>query len=289
MFIPSLGICLLFAVLISRLLKTGPASAVTDSIKVFFANNSKPVLLTIGIVVLFAVKTIGRNMIWKDNYTLYTTDIQNVPNSAHMLFYLANHITTDEYLKALPDSMSRNKARYEAIGYLSRAVSIYPKYADGLQRRGFILSQLGDSARAEADYKEALKYNPTHPIVYNNYGTLCFNQRRYDEALEHFKNAVKYNPRYAHALNNLASVYGVLGLGETEAESRDPANKNEHMERARLNFETAVSYFLRSIDADPEFGEPYRLVAVTYQNLGDQFNADKYNRLYKQVMANAKN
>ncbi len=285
MFIPSVGICLLFAVLISRLLKQEQTKSGMESVSTFFANNSKAVLLTFGLVVLFSFQTIARNGDWKDNYTLYSTDVKKVPNSAHMLFYMANHITTEEYLKELPDSLSRNKSRYEAIDLLTRAVTIFPKYADGYQRRGFIYSQFKDMERAEADYKLALQNNPTHPIVYNNYGTLCFDQRRYEEAFSHFQNAVKYNPHYAHALNNLASVYGVFGQGETEAMNNDPANRAEHMDRARKNFEAAIGYFLKSIEADPEFGEPYRLASVTYRNLGDQVNGDKYERLYKEVMA----
>jgi tetratricopeptide (TPR) repeat protein len=285
LFMPSLGICLLLAILFSRLLKQDIVGNPLTDLKSFFITYSKPVLLTLGIVCLFAVQTIARNGDWKDNYTLYTTDVKKVPDSAHMLFYLANHITTEEFLEALPDSASRNKSREEAIGYLTRSVTIYPKYADGYQRRGFIYSQLHDSLRAEEDYKTALKYNPTHPIVYNNYGTLCFNQRRYDEAFKNFQQAVRYNPRYAHALNNLASAYGVFGQGETEMITRDPANAADHTERARNNFQAAISYFLKAIEADPDFGEPYRLVAVTYKNIGDQLNADKYERLYKQVMA----
>jgi tetratricopeptide (TPR) repeat protein len=284
MFVPSLGICMLFAVLISRIIKREETQQVAQDVKNFFAQNSKAIVITLGIVVLFSVKTLARNTVWKDNITLYTTDVQNVPNSAHMLFYLANHITNDEYLADLPDSLSREKARQEAMGYLTRAVTIFPRYADGYQRRGFIYTQMGDSVKAEADYKRALEINPTHPIVYNNYGTLCFNQHRYEEAFRHFENAVKYNPNYAHALNNLASVYGVFGQSESEAIARDPANKEEHMARARQNFETALVFFNRSIKADPDFGEPYRLGAITYRNIGDQIDGDKYDAMYREVM-----
>ena len=144
-----------------------------------------------------------------------------------------------------------------------------------------------DSVRAENDYKTALLYNPTHPIVYNNYGTLCFDQRRYDEAFRNFEQAVKYNPQYAHALNNFASTYGVFGQGEAEMVNRDPAKREEHAARSRENFDHAITYFLKAIDADPEFGEPYRLVAVTYKNIGDVPRGEKYDQLYKQVtMAN---
>ena len=120
-------------------------------------------------------------------------------------------------------------------------------------------------------------------IVYNNYGTLCFDQRRYEEALKYFLLAVRYNSRYAHALNNVASVYGVYGQGSTEMITKDPANKEQHMKMAKEKFEMAVSYFKKSIDADPEFGEPYRLLAITYRNLGDAANAERFDKLFKKV------
>jgi Tfp pilus assembly protein PilF/ABC-type transport system involved in multi-copper enzyme maturation permease subunit len=289
MFMPSLGICLLIAILLSRVFKAEVTSKLFTDIKSFVSEYSKPVLIVCGIVILFGYKTMARNGDWKDNLTLYTTEITKVPNSAHLLFYLANHITTEEYLNMQPDSASRMKIRDEALGYLTRALTIFPKYSDGYQRRGFIYNQIKRTDLAEADYKKALEFNHTHPIVYNNYGTLCFDQRRYSEALSHFKQAIRYNPTYAHALNNVASVYGVFGQSETELAQRDPANAAEHLRLAKENFETANSYFLRSINVDPEFAEPYRLMAITYRNLGNPDAATKYERLYNKVKADAKN
>lgn len=291
MFIPSLGFCIVAAVLISKVFKVFNTDKVVTDIKTFVSDFSKPILLVLFIVILFGVQTMARNMDWKDNISLYRNDIKKIPNSAHMLFYLANHITSEDYLLSLPDSLSRNKSRYEAIDLLTRAVTIFPKYADGYQRRGFIYNQFKDFKRAEEDYKRALENNPTHPIVYNNYGTLCFNQNRYEESMTYLKLAVKYNPRYAHALNNVASVYGVYGMGETELITKDPANREVHANSARDYFQNAISYFSRSIEADPEFAEPYRLMAVTYRNLGNVAEAERYERLYKEVFArtNGKN
>ena len=291
MFIPSLGICLLFAVLLSRLFKMEAIEKPVADIQSFLAKYIKPLVVVMVIVLLFGIRTMARNMDWKDDFTLYQTDIKKVPDSAHLLFYVANHITSDEYLPTLPDSASREKARMQALSQLSRAIEIFPKYADAYQRRGFIYNQMKKPDLAEKDYREALVYNPTHPIVYNNYGTLCFDQRRYDEAKFYFQQAVKYNSSYAHALNNLASTFGVFGMGEAEMAAKDPSSKSTHEKLARENFETAISYFKKSINADPQFGEPYRLASVTFRNLGDQVQADKYDRMYKEVTAqkNAKN
>lgn len=291
MFVPSLGFCILIAVLISRVFSVSTIDKTFLNVKSFFSEYIKPIAVVAVIIILFGIQTTARNAEWKDNLTLYTTDTKKTPDSAHMLFYLANHITSDEFLKALPDSVSKNSSRLEAIEYLTRSIKIFPKYADGYQRRGYIYKTLGKTQEAENDYKVALECNPTHPIVYNNYGTLCFDERRYQEALNYFLQAVRYNPRYAHALNNTASVYGVYGLGETEMIAKDPVNKDQHIRSARENFENAIIYFKKAIDSDPEFAEPYRLLAITYRNIGDAFNGDHFEKLYKQVSAksNAQN
>lgn len=291
MFVPSLGFCILIAFLISKIFSTSSTKKTFTNINSFLSENTKPLVVVGLIIILFGIQTTARNAEWKNNLTLYTNDAKKTPDSAHMLFYLANHITSEEFLAALPDSGSKIKSLQEGLEYLTRSVTIHPKYADGYQRRGYIYKLIGKSKEAEEDYKTALQCNPTHPIVYNNYGTLCFDQRRYEEALTYFKQAVRYNPRYPHALNNVASVYGVFGQGETEMITRDPANKEQHTKKAKEYFENALLYFQKSIDADPEFSEPYRLKAVTYRNIGDAASAEYFEELFKKVSAksNVKN
>ena len=171
----------------------------------------------------------------------------------------------------------------EAIAILSHAVEIYPAYADAYQRRGYIYYTRNDFTKAEADYLEALKHNPTHPVTHNNYGNLLFNKRKYPEAMEHFKMAAKYNPFYAHAINNMASVYGVYAEGQREQAQKDPANQAKHLEEARKLFDTAIGYFLQAIEIDPAYPDPYNLVSMTYRYTGDEAKAEKYAALAKKV------
>jgi Tfp pilus assembly protein PilF len=291
MFIPSLGVCMLFAVLLSRVMKSESTTQALTDFNSFFSMYKKPVLTVFVIVILFGVKTMARNAEWKEDDILYATDVKKAGDSAHLLFYVANNISSDDHLASLPDSAARMKARNEGIDYLTRALKILPKYADAYQRRGFIYNQIKETKKAEADYREGLIHNPTHPILYNNFGTLCFEQQRYEEAKFYFQQAIKYNPQYAHALNNLASVYGVFGMGEAAQIQADPANASVHTKMSQENYASAIEYFKRSIKADREFGEPYRLLAITYRNTGQIPEAEQYERLFKEVMqkANAKN
>src|SRR5262249_657516 len=86
MYAPSLVFCLIAAVLISRGLKAGTHQQDTPvDLKSFCAMYARPIVVVGVIAGLFAVKTTTRAADWKDNMTLYTTDLKNVPDSAHIL------------------------------------------------------------------------------------------------------------------------------------------------------------------------------------------------------------
>ena len=282
LFLPSLGFCFVVAVLLQRGFNLSAEQIKTSSFSSFMNSAGRPVYVAAFICLLFSIKTMARNKDWKSDTTLFDTDLQTVPNSTHMLFYRANHITAEEELLGL-DSLQKKKVMDEAVQLLSRAVEIYPGYADAYQRRGYIRYTEKEYSKAEADYLKALEHNPTHPVTHNNYGNLLFNQRKYPEAMEHFKLAAQYNPFYAHAINNIASVYGVYAEGQREQAQKDPANQAQHLEEARRLFETAVTYFLKAIEIDPGYPDPYNLVGMTYRYMGDEANAEKYVALGKKV------
>ncbi|MCC7232434.1 MAG: tetratricopeptide repeat protein [Bacteroidia bacterium] len=277
MFMPSMGFCFCTAVLLSRLAKKEPRDYLIPATG-FFKATVRPLSLTVLAVLYFGIRTMGRNTDWYDNNSLYFTDVKTVPESAHLRFYIGNHITSEDQLDMLPDSTAKREKMYEGIRQLTKAIEIYPKYADAYQRRGYIEYLLKDFAAADSDYVTSLFYNPTQPVTHNNFGTLLFDTRRYGEALQHFKMALQYNPLYAHAANNVASVYGVMGEGERELAGKDPARAEEHLQKAKTSFETAISYYKKAIEIDPEYAEPYHLLAVTYKNTGDVTRADHFER-----------
>ena len=292
MYVPSLGYCLLIAVLLTKIFKSDLTTRSITSLNTFFNNYKLPIIISSLIFLVYSVQAYNRTMEWKDNYTLYSTDLKKVPDSAHMLFYIANHISTDEYYATLPDSAAIKRAQKQAIDYLTESIKVYPEYAEGLQRRAYLYKQAHTEKLAEDDYLLSLEYNATNPVANNNYGTLLFEQNRFEESMKYFQAAVRYNPNYAHALNNLASNIGVFGQGETEAITSDPANAETHRKNAQSYFENAISYFLLSIKTDPEFAVPYRLVAITYRKIGDTASAERYENLYSKVKRakdNAKN
>lgn len=276
LFTPSLGWCLAMALLISKPFTSDNTSTSSLSLSSFFQKNMRPLAVVIVIVLAFSGLSVARNRDWKNNYTLYTQDLTKVPESAHMRFYLANHISSEEYLAEHPDSLQKVKLQLEAIAQLDTSISIYPEYSEAYQRKAFIYFSMKNYAAAEPAFQKSLELNPSEAVAHNNYGNLLFETMRYEDARKQFEQAVRYNPRYAHALNNLASIYGVFGEGEKQAAQQDPANRAMHLANAKSNYETALIYFGKAIKEDPEYAMPYQLMAVTYRNLGDEQTANTY-------------
>ena len=78
---------------------------------------------------LYSVKTITRNRVWKDNFTLFTTDVQTSRNSAKGNYeagfhYLAKAVSPDNKDEAL----RRNENCEQAAQFLLRTIQLYPQY-----------------------------------------------------------------------------------------------------------------------------------------------------------------
>ena len=234
LFIPSLGFCLILF---------GVAQVL--------AKRVKPTLLfgiTI-VVLLFTLLTFNRNKAWKDNFTLYETDVATHPNSARTHYYYGLGLMKD---KALVTKNQQEKNRYLtlALNEFKQAITLYPYYSDAWANLGLASYRLNDKAKALHYYNEAIKFNPGNEMALSNRGTIYFEQANYPQAIESFKKAIQRNPRHTDALSNLAAVYGTIG-----------------------EFQMSVNYFLEALKYDPNNKNNMRMLAMTYKSLGQTRNA----------------
>ncbi len=141
LFMPSLGWAIAVVAVVSRgVRKFG--SSVAYAIPVF--------------VLVFAGLTIARNPVWKDNFTLFTTDVQKQPNSAKLL-NAAGGSKVDRYQGL---SASQKPAQTylltEAADHLTRAIEIHPSYKNAYLLRGNAYLLLDRYDESITDYDEAL-------------------------------------------------------------------------------------------------------------------------------------
>jgi len=129
------------------------------------------------------IKTISRNKIWKDEFTLYSHDIKNVPNSVKANEMLAENYLNKYYKNNNPSLLNSSEFYYLKIYQLT------PKYAPCLNNLGTINFIKKDYNKAIDFYKETLKIKDktiTHFNLaesYKNVGNINLAKKEYEYVL----------------------------------------------------------------------------------------------------------
>ena len=209
-------------------------------------------------------KTVSRNMVWKDDYTLFTTDVHTSKRSAKILnaaggtksnraskleegpertklLQEAIQHTTDalevhpNYKNAMliqGNSYFYNKEFEKAVGSYERILSLYPGDNDGESNLAVALRDAGkyygekknDLANAEKYLKRSIAIRPDDFETNRLLGVANGIKGNHAEAIKYFTKVAELQPNDASAYVNLYNAYGAFG----------------DEEEARINYEKAI-------------------------------------------------
>lgn len=242
MFVPSLGFCMALVLLLSKILPSSGTSSFVINSKTLFSN-WKLLTLTGLILLLYFGKTISRNLEWRDNETLITSDVMKNPNSVRLQHHLGN--------------IYRDKARYEenpqirlawtrkSLAAYQQALRIYPSHDDTQEQAGLAWYLLGYPDMGAFYFKLVLKKNPMRRDAWNNLGSIYADKGDLPAALEAFQKATNIYPWFAEAWRNTGSVLGRMG-----------------------RYEEAIPCFLKNLELEPDNRLACQMLGLTYQNMG---------------------
>ena len=211
------------------------------------------------ILLLLAGKTMARNGVWKNNYTLFTTDVKTSPNSAKLQNSAGGE--TIEYAIKLKDENARRLKLEEAVLHLKSALRIHPSYKNAYLLLGNAHNYLG----------------------------------RYDESLDYYDKALQLDPTYKEALRNRALTYRDAGkyFGEKE---KNPLKAETYLKKALEylpdDYEThrllgvatgvqgraqdALAYFNRATQIEPQNADAWFNLSIAWHNAGNMAESKKY-------------
>ncbi len=237
LFLPSVGFCLLAAVVAASAVKRLPE------------NIRKPLsaLLLAAVVVWFSAETFARNPDWHDDATLFRKTLALSPDAPFVHFMVAatesesDHPAESEsaeahYLRAIalardenpPDSLDLVRSYgglaslYSDRGDYARALQVLRQWRDSVPsdpeldvEEGLILLKLGRWQEAEPLLNRAYAAHPRDENVLNALGLLAWEHKRnLDEAEGYFTRALAAHTArddfQASLHNNLGGVYGDL-------------------------------------------------------------------------------
>jgi Tfp pilus assembly protein PilF len=285
LYAPSLGFCIAIAWLLSKI-NFSRAEEHTGEQKPAYNQLAAGPLVIAGVIALtYSAVAIGRNPVWENNDTLYGTDVLISDKSCKLHYFYGNHLTMSDSLAKIEkvDTAEWNRRVNLGIEEMRAAVALRPTYGDAVIKLGelFLLKKQNDSA--EYYYRKAIWLYPKQAVFRNNFGRMLFEVGKYDEARYQFERAVAFNPLYAQAYDNLAGCIGTQGAVYVRKGMENPARRDEYFAKGRELYLESISVSMKAIAADPNYWKAYQTAGMTYNNLQDPVNSQKYLQLAEQV------
>lgn len=224
-------------------------------------NNKK---LALGLVLVIAGAysfiTVSRNPVWKDNYTLMTSDVNTSQNSA-----FGNYGAGVQYYLKLKDEKElkvRKEIFEKGTKHLYKAIEIHPRYANAFVTLGNtyfeydpksmdstllfytkayevypgnydVSLNLGrlhrdfkkDLNAANVYFQNCIRVNQQKWEAYLESGVIYFNMGKFTEALNLFESAYARNNQNPQIIQNLAAAYEATGNNDKAMQYKNLLNK----------------------------------------------------------------
>jgi tetratricopeptide (TPR) repeat protein len=247
-FMPSVGFCLAVSILLYRL-----AILLNGKKKLRqFKQLQIPLIITVLFVIGLAAKTVIRNMAWKDNYTLFTTDIQTSYNSAKLRNAVGGELINQFYNHE--NAQLKNSKIREAVGHLQEAVRIHPLYKNAYLLLGNAHYYLNEYDQSIAAYQKALALDGGYTEAIKNIGIAYRDAGKFygeqqgdvNKALQYLNLALPYQTNDYETLRLLGVANGVAGNGQK-----------------------AVEYFTQAADANPESADAWYNLGTAHLSIGN--------------------
>jgi len=193
-YLPNLGLCVLAGAGIVRL--SG----------IFVTHRVRAIAALLSVLCLISISlSISRNLVWRDNISLWSDVVAKAPSNARGYNNLA---------MAYGSSGMTDKA----IENFKRAIKEDPDFALPRYNLGSLYGMLGKPDEAEKQLKETIRIKPDYSPAYNNLGNVYLLKGDLRAATEYFKLAVQYSPENYGFRRNLAMVYQRTGKTELALE-----------------------------------------------------------------------
>ena len=198
LYLPSIGFCLLMALLIERIGFIGFKNKIKSTRTVAIA--------LAGVLILsYSARTMMRNEDWKNPVAITNSILRISPLNPWALTLLGV-------------SYSAQERHAEAVKPLVKAITLSDDYFAPRNVLGFAYLELGRYDDAIRVLNEALKLKPDNLEALNSLGVAYASVKRYDDAIKQFERSIKVDPTFANAYVNLGTAYDHMGRFEKALE-----------------------------------------------------------------------
>ncbi len=162
-------------------------------------NIKRMIIILLIMATSYAILTYNRNLVWKDEFTLWDDTVRKSPGKAR------------PYNNRGLINAQRGKHE-EAIADFNKALELNPNYFHIYYNRGLAYHESGNLDRAISDYNMSLKTSPGFWRAHFNRGNLYQRKGNLDYAISDYNKTIEANPGHAAVYYNRAVAY--FGKGE---------------------------------------------------------------------------
>lgn len=167
------------------------------------------------LIILCGIETVGRNKEWKNNFTLFTKDVNTVPNSVK-----ANDNAGAQYInssEAITDSTQSDSVARVGLKYLHKAIHLDDSDMDGYLNLGIAYCKLLEPDSAKYCWDIAKRIYSRQPDLPNYYSLLgqiftytgkqLAKQGKYEQAIHEFETGLQCNSSNPDLWFNLGGTF----------------------------------------------------------------------------------
>tara|TARA_B100001250_G_scaffold414611_1_gene454614 strand:+ start:4256 stop:5815 length:1560 start_codon:yes stop_codon:yes gene_type:complete len=183
-----------------------------------------------------------------------------------------------------------NKGVYPIVNYgLEKELELELLSKEELINNALKFHSKGNIKKAKLFYEAFLDKNLIDPRMLLNYGVICNQEKKYNQAIQIYKKTIKLYPKSPYAYSNLGRVLKEKGkLDEAEEYLLKAINLKNNFEDAFLNlgivlnqqckYTEAAIYTKKAIEIKPDFVQAHVSLSNIFYNVGDLERSEKHAR-----------
>lgn len=204
------------------------------------------------LLVFYSARTIARNPVWKDNLTLFSSDIRYGGNSAQLRKHYGSELVNQSVVsndKAVKDSLM-----HAGVNELLKSVEINPRFGEAFFKLGYAYYQMRDFDTSIGYYKKA----NINSMTIANLALAYYMKGDYAEALKLLKQALQMDPDNATARNNMPLVTNAFNNKLNSMQSSESTDPDHYFNLGNLyveqqNYAEALINFRKSVELKPDY------------------------------------